>query len=234
MSDPVQWWVCCGGTEPYVLDERELLAQRSAGTLDHSALIWAEGQPDWQPLNELPALLEEREALPSVEESIVVAGSIFGGAAAAASFELPALPAWELSAVASDPYGIEPELFFASSGTSSADDSAAQGDERVGEQAVEDLVPSVNVVSAPAAMPAAFSGFGRLLREVVETERSYLASLEQLLASYRPALEPLAPTLLGSVFDGLLPLRFLSEELLGAWVWGWLCWVGLARAGCVV
>lgn len=71
--------------------------------------------------------------------------------------------------------------------------------------------------SSPPVQPTSESRvkFKRLLQELVETERSYLLSIQQLLASYRPALEPLAPNTLAPVFDELQPILFLSEELLG-------------------
>ena len=45
------------------------------------------------------------------------------------------------------------------------------------------------------APTAAFSGFGQVLLELVETERSYATCLSQLLRAYRPALQPLAKLL---------------------------------------
>ena len=50
---------------------------------------------------------------------------------------------------------------------------------------------------------------------MVDTERSYLGSLEQLLRHFRPTLQPLAPSLVRAVFDELGLIYNVSEELLG-------------------
>ena len=51
---------------------------------------------------------------------------------------------------------------------------------------------------APTAPPVSWlSKFAQVLGELVQTERSYLRNLEMLLRSYRPALEPVAPTVRG-------------------------------------
>jgi hypothetical protein len=63
--------------------------------------------------------------------------------------------------------------------------------------------------------PAKASGFGRLLIELIETERSYQTGLEQLLTGFRPALQPLAPTVLTPLFESIGAIHRTSEELLG-------------------
>ncbi|KAL1527259.1 hypothetical protein AB1Y20_015934 [Prymnesium parvum] len=195
----VVWHVCSYTAEPYALEEEDLLAQREAGELDDTTLVWTAGMHDWQPLSALPALLEVRP--PAAAAGV---GSLFSRAVVS---ELePAdsappdsqMPAWELSGHGVDPFSDEiappPE--------------AERCDAPRGEGGEEES-------AAADAAPAAFRRFGRLLEELVQTERSYLAAVEQLLCEYRPALEPLAPTLLRAVFDELPPLQRLSEELLG-------------------
>ena len=66
--------------------------------------------------------------------------------------------------------------------------------------------------SAPAART---SVFGQVLIELIETERSYMVGLDALLHSYRPALQPLAPTVLTQLFAALSAVQHTSEELLG-------------------
>ena len=58
-------------------------------------------------------------------------------------------------------------------------------------------------------------GFGQVLLELIETERTYMAGLDALLQSYRPALQPLAPSVLTPVFGALEAIHVTSEELLG-------------------
>ena len=58
-------------------------------------------------------------------------------------------------------------------------------------------------------------GFGQVLLELIETERTYMAGLDALLQSYRPALQPLAPSVLAPVFIALDAIHVTSEELLG-------------------
>ena len=207
------WYVCWNGTEPYVLEEDELTAQHAAGLLDDdSVLIWTAGQSDWHPISELPALLEVRAPVRYAAVSVVT-GSIFGGAVVKEiqSDELPnmpawQMPAWELSAHAADPFSTEPDdppsPEQSPSPHAAADPSGAGGGEALAEPR-----PSGGSPGPPQPLPEELSKFGRLLRELVETERSYLQSVEQLLSNYRPALEPLAPTLLSAVFDELLPIR---------------------------
>ena len=79
-----------------------------------------------------------------------------------------------------------------------------------------------NLFTTPAAAPIAAatptssnSGFGQVLVEVIETERSYLSGLDALLSSYRPALQPLAPTVLTPLFKSIEGIHHASEELLG-------------------
>ena len=51
----------------------------------------------------------------------------------------------------------------------------------------------------------------QVIMEVVDSERSYLASLEQLLRHFRPALQPLAPSLASAIFEGLGAIVTVSE-----------------------
>ena len=76
--------------------------------------------------------------------------------------------------------------------------------------------------SAEAAPPPTMSEpvrrrskFDQVLLEMIETERSYVTCLDQLLHAYRPVLQPLAPTVLSSIFHALEPIQRTSEELLG-------------------
>ena len=59
------------------------------------------------------------------------------------------------------------------------------------------------------------SVFGQVLLELVETERSYITGLDALQHSYRPALQPIAPTVLTQLFAALSAVKHTSEELLG-------------------
>ena len=88
--------------------------------------------------------------------------------------------------------------------------SAAPGGGRAMDSAW--MSPPPDVVPPTVGAP---SGFGHVLLEMVETERSYATSLTLVLQEYRPALQPLAPTALTPVFEALEAIQRTSEELLG-------------------
>ena len=230
----VWWWVSWGGAEPYVIDEEELVEQVAAAELDDSALVWTDGLADWSPVARLPELLRQRPA-PSTPKLMAVAGSVFGSVPRAVTpWEPPPMPAWELAVSDADPFEVagesarSPAADAPSAAEPRASDTPTDGEAAVPARppAAEDAAtgghgaphrgPDVDE-GTPRARPegGTMARFGKVLGELVESERSYVRSLELLLRSYRPALEPVAPTLLGAVFDGLAPLLLLAEELQG-------------------
>ena len=228
-EDGGRWYTALYGGEPAEI------AADALHTLDPEALVWTEGLTSWLPVRslrtlEVPAPTSSAAAVDDLGWTSAE-GQPDTGDLDSAFFASPASAADPLDALFAAPLdsGLDDELFseLADTAPQELHPESPPPPPPPPPTQPQPLAPETESRALQATEPEPqapqdkerMSGFGRVLWELVETERSYLVCLDQLLHSYRPALQALAPTVLGPLFGGLdalhvrSPLRDMPSDI---------------------
>lgn len=175
---PGEYSVDFGDNDQRTMTVAEIVAAYNAGQMTAETFVWADGMADWQPLGQVPALVD---ALHSASAPAAASGAIQSSDFASPAAPAPAAPPWEAKAAAESPSAVRAAA-RSGGGRGSTADLFGSSFESAGADG-GDVTTSAQAAQAAAA---AAGGTG------ARNESSVLFSLSALTAAAPAAPAPAA------------------------------------------
>ena len=223
-ADPT-WYYTLDGSSPTAVPV-DALGNPELQSMHPEALVWTEGLSEWEPVSSFAQYYpsDSASAAAQAADSVQPANGSVGTTTAPASAHIAATKPQPASAASGEqptPPSAAPQADAAVAVLAPAPPPPPPPQEP--EQQLPQPQPSPPPPPPPqepepsphAAQAKLDAKFSQVLLELIDTERTYIAGLDALLSAYRPALQPLAPTVLRPLFASVEGIHLASEELLG-------------------